>query len=145
MTPLRQAFIRELALRGMAARTQEFYIAAVRKLAEHYHLPPDQLSEEQLKEYLLYLSRDKQLAPSSVNQAVCAMRAFYGWVLHRDLGRLLEMLPRMRRQIRRPRVYSLKEIERLITEGTRSLRDRVLLMTVYATVLRRTAWKRESS
>jgi len=68
MTPLRQAFIRELALRGMAPRIQECYIAAVRKLAEHYPLPPDQLSEEQLKEYLLYLSRDKHLAPSSVNQ-----------------------------------------------------------------------------
>ena len=136
MTPLRQAYIRELALRGMAARTQESYLAAVYQLAKHYHLSPDRLSDEQLKEYLVYLSQTKRLAPSSVNQAVCALRNFYQWVLHRDVEMMEQTLPRMRRQIRRPRVYSLGEVERLLREGARSLRDRAFLMTVYGAGLR---------
>jgi integrase/recombinase XerD len=119
MTPLREAFIRELVLRGTAPRTQESYVAGVYHLARHYHVPPDAVTEAQLREYLLYLIQQRQLAPSSVNLAVCALRAFYQWVLHRDLAVLREALPRMIRQIHRPRVYSPQEIERLRTVGRR--------------------------
>jgi site-specific recombinase XerD len=136
MTPLREAYLRELALRGMAVRTQESYVGAVYLLAKHYRTAPDRLSDTQLTEYLLYLSQTKKLAPSSVNQAVCALRNFYGWVLNRDVEALGRVLPRMRRQIRRPQVYSRSEVERLIREGTQSLRDRAFLMTVYGTGLR---------
>lgn len=136
MTPLREAFLRELALRGMAERTQESYVGAIRQLAEHYHRPPDKLSDAELKSYLLYLSQERGLSPSTVNQAVCAMRAFYTWVVGRDVEQLAEVLPRQRRQIRRPRPYSQEEMQRLIQEGTRTLRDRALLMTVYGAGLR---------
>jgi site-specific recombinase XerD len=136
MTPLREAFLRELALRGMAERTQESYVGAIRLMAEHYHRPPDKLSDQELKDYLLHLSRGRGLSPSTVNQAVCAMRAFYAWVVGRDVEHLEEVLPRQRRQIRRPQLYSLEEITRLIQDGARTLRDRALLMTVYGAGLR---------
>ena len=52
MTTLRQNFIRELVIRGIASRTQESYVGAVYGLAKYYHQPPDQLSDEQLKQYI---------------------------------------------------------------------------------------------
>ena len=136
MTPLREAFIRELVLRGIAARTQESYIAAVYHLAKHYRLPPDRLDAQQLQDYVLFLIRERHLARSSVNQAISAFRAFYGWVLHRDVTALRRTLPRMKKPIRRPQVYSCGEIERLLTQGARSSRDRAFLMTVYGAGLR---------
>jgi hypothetical protein len=36
MTPLRQRMIEDVQLHGLAERTQEAYVAAVRQLAEHY-------------------------------------------------------------------------------------------------------------
>jgi hypothetical protein len=51
MTPLRQRFIEDMQLRGYSARTQEAYTQAVRQLAERYHRRPDQLREEQLRQY----------------------------------------------------------------------------------------------
>jgi len=77
MTPLRQNFIRELVLRGTSPRTQESYIAAVYGLARHYHRAPDQLGDEELKDYLFYLATERKLAPSSVNVTVCGLRALY--------------------------------------------------------------------
>lgn len=136
MTPLRAAFLRELALRGMAERTKESYIGAIRLLAEYYHRSPDKLSDQELRDYLLHLSRDKGRSASTVNQAVCAMRAFYAWVLGRDVEQLQEVLPRQRRQIRRPQLYSQDEVKRLLEEGTRTLRDRAFLMSVYGAGLR---------
>jgi hypothetical protein len=62
MTPLRQRMLEDMQLRGLSARTQECYVAAVRQLAGHFHTSPDRLTEEQLREYFLYLANEKQVA-----------------------------------------------------------------------------------
>ncbi|MBU0490485.1 MAG: phage integrase N-terminal SAM-like domain-containing protein, partial [Chloroflexi bacterium] len=46
----------DLQLRGLAENTQVAYVHAVRRLAEYYHKSPDQITEEELRQYLLYLS-----------------------------------------------------------------------------------------
>jgi integrase/recombinase XerD len=88
MTTLRHNFIRELVIRGIAARTQESYVAAVYGLAKHYHQPPDQLTDEQLKDYIFYLSEAKGLAPATLNLTVYALRSFYQLVLQRPVEEL---------------------------------------------------------
>lgn len=49
MTELRQRMLEDLRLRGLAPRTQEAYVRAVRQLAAHFHKSPDQISEEELR------------------------------------------------------------------------------------------------
>jgi integrase/recombinase XerD len=105
-------------------------------LAKYHHQSPDQLSDDQLKDFLFHLAQERQLSASTVNQAVCGLRAFYQWVLNRSPEVLRKKLPRMKRQIRRPQVYSPQEIERLLTRGCPRPRDRALLMTIYASGLR---------
>ena len=51
-----------MQLRGVSARTQECYARAVRQLAEHYHRSPDHLTEEDLRQYFLYLANEKRVA-----------------------------------------------------------------------------------
>jgi integrase/recombinase XerD len=136
MTPLRQYFIRELALRGMSPRTQVAYVAAVHRLAQYYHQAPDQLNEEQLKVYLLHLAQERHLAPSSLNQHVSALRCFYDLVLHRSPEVLRRAVPRVRKAIRRPQVFSVQELERLFTVGCPHPKHRAFLMTVYGAGLR---------
>jgi len=57
MTTLRQQFIRELVIRGMAPKTQDAYVRAVRDLAAHYRKRPDLVTDEEIKEYLMYLAQ----------------------------------------------------------------------------------------
>jgi integrase/recombinase XerD len=92
MTTLRQNFIRELVVRGMSPRTQESYVLQVYYLAKHYHKAPDQLSDQELKNYAFYLADQKHLAPSSINQAISALRCFYKLVLRRSADFLKEAL-----------------------------------------------------
>lgn len=61
---LRERMSQDLQLRGMAQRTHDGYLREVRKLAGHYHTPPDQLSEQQVADYLLYLINDCEFAAS---------------------------------------------------------------------------------
>ena len=50
-TALRQRMIQDLQLAGRSERTQEAYVRAVRKLADHYRQSPDQLTEPQVHDY----------------------------------------------------------------------------------------------
>ena len=136
MTTLRQNFNRELVIRGMATRTQEAYIRAVYELAKHYHKGPDQLGDEELKSYLYYLAQERKLSPSSVNQVVCGLRLFYKTVLQRSVAFLCTALPYRNRRVRRPQVFSVEEVERLLTVGCPRLKVRAFLMTVYGGGLR---------
>jgi hypothetical protein len=61
MTPLRLRMIEDMRLAGLAAGTQALYIQAVRRLAAHYRRSPDQLSEDEVRTYLLGL-RDRGVA-----------------------------------------------------------------------------------
>lgn len=135
MTPLREKFIRGLAIRGRAVRTQQSYTACVADLARYYKRSPDQISYEEVTVWIHHLIRERKLAPSSVNIAVNAVRFLYGVTLRRDTTMLLAALPRMKRNIRRAEVYARSELEALLSAPTQP-RDRAFLMTVYAGGLR---------
>ena len=76
MSLLREQFIRELVIRGMSVRTQETYVYWVHQLAKYYHLSPDRLSGDQLKDFLLHLVEQRKLVSSTLNQAASALRCF---------------------------------------------------------------------
>lgn len=93
MTVLRQRMLEDMQLRGLAPRTQESYLAAVRQLAVHYARSPDQLSDEELRQYFLYLRNEKRVAPNTAHVALNAVRFLYVQTLQRpwplrDLMRL---------------------------------------------------------
>jgi len=123
-------------LRGLALNTKENYIGAVYRLARHFRRSPDQISDEELRQYLLHLIRDEQRSHSTMIVTVSAFRFFYGRVLHRSTAAIEEALPRMRKRTIRPRVYSPEEIERLLNAKGLNPKHRVLLMTTYAAGLR---------
>jgi len=136
MTTLRQQLIQELVLRGCSPRTQEAYVYQVYQLAKYYRRPPDQLSDQQVRAYLFYLANERKLSASTLNQAVNAFRFFYERVLHRDVEALHRSLPHPRKEIRRPQVFSLQELEALFLRGCPHLKHRAFLMTVYGAGLR---------
>lgn len=71
---LRERMSQDLQLRGMSPRTQEGYLREVRKLACHYNSPPDQLTERQVGDYLLYLINDCDFAPGSLGVAYSGIK-----------------------------------------------------------------------
>lgn len=67
MTPLRQKLIDDLAVRGLSENTQISYVQSMKGLACHYRRSPDQLTPQQVQDYLLYLLKQRGLSPSSCN------------------------------------------------------------------------------
>jgi integrase/recombinase XerD len=135
MTTLRQKFIRDLAIRGRAQRTQQAYTTFVAELANHYHKSPDLLSYDEVADWLFYLQRERRLAASSLNIAVNAVRFFFQITLGRDTAELFAKVPRVKRESKRAHAYSVEEVEAIL-RAPRRPRDRAFLRMVYACGLR---------
>ena len=115
MTSLRAKYIRDLAIRGRATRTQQSYTSYVADLARHYRRSPDQISYEEVADWLHHLIKERHQAASSVNIAVNAVRFLYGVTLGRDVEALLASVPRMKRNTRRAEVYARSELEAILS------------------------------
>jgi Phage integrase, N-terminal SAM-like domain len=85
MSPLRQRMIEDMPLAGLAAGTQQHYIQAVRRLAAHYRRSPDQLSEEEVRAYLLDLCR-RGVARGTFQSNQYGLRFLYHHTLSRGWG-----------------------------------------------------------
>jgi integrase/recombinase XerD len=135
MTPLRAKYIRDLTIRGRSPRTQRAYIRYVSELARYYQRSPEQISYEEVTNWLYHLIKERQLSASSVNVAVNAVRFLYGITLGRNTEALTASVPHMKHPIRRAEVYARSELEAILSAPSQP-RDRAFLMTVYACGLR---------
>jgi integrase/recombinase XerD len=136
MTTLRQKLIDELEVRGLSRSTQVSYIGTVYRLAQYYHRAPDQISDHEVRGYLLHLLRERKLSRSTLIIAVSALRFFYRHVLQRPTEALETALPRMKKPVVRARVFSTEQIAQLLAVDGLNLKHRTMLMTTYAAGLR---------
>jgi site-specific recombinase XerD len=133
MTPLRQRMLEDMQLRGLSARTQETYLAAVQQLAIHYHLSPDLLTEEQVRQYFLFLRNQRHLAPNSINVALNALKFLYTYTLQRPWPFRDLIRPALPKKL--PVVLAPEEVWRII-EHVRRPQYRVCLSVISACGLR---------
>jgi site-specific recombinase XerD len=133
-TELRQRMHQDLQLAGLSQGTQQAYLRNVRQLAAHFNTPPDQLSEAQLRDYLLFLKNDKQLAASTLQLAYYGIRFFYTHTVPRDWQTLKRL--RIPKPKTLPDVLSIEEVRRLI-EAIRRPHYKAYLWTLYSLGLRR--------
>ncbi len=132
-TLLRQRMIDDLKLAGYSERTQEAYVASVRKLSEHYSRSPDLIDEEELRRYFLYLKDERKLKRGSITIALCGIKFFYQKTLQRQWS--VFDIARPPREVRLPVVLSREEVTQILA-GVRIAVYRVCLVTIYTCGLR---------
>ena len=133
-TVLRKKMHQDLQLAGLSEGTQGLYLRVLRQLAVHYDTPPDRLSEQQVRDYLLHLKNDKKSASSTLGIAYSAIKFFYSHTVPRDWPTLQRI--RVQKEKRLPDVLTIDEVRQLIG-AVRKLRFRAYFATVYSLGLRR--------
>lgn len=133
MNALRQKMIDDMQLHGFAVRTQEAYLLAVRQLAKHYRKSPDQIEEEELRQYFLFLKNEKHAARATCTLALCGIKFFYERTLGREWKTFAFLRPPKEKKL--PVVLSVAEVGQVLGCVHRS-RYRVCLTTIYACGLR---------
>lgn len=124
---------RDLQIRGYSIETQKAYLGHVRCFVRHFGRPPDQLTLENVNEYQHHLTKRGDLSGKSINVYVCALRFFYKTTLQRDWD--FDRIPYQKTGRRLPVVLSQEEVAAML-DGTKELRPRVILMTMYGAGLR---------
>ena len=132
-TPLRQKMIEDMQLKGLSEGTQEAYVRAVRGLADYYGKSPERISEPELRQYLLYLKNEKQVAASTCLQVVCGLKFLYEQTLGRKW--LILDFVKSKRGRKLPVVLSQEEVKRVLGR-LRGPHYRVCLGTIYSCGLR---------
>lgn len=85
MSSLRTRMIEDMTLAGLAKGTQQIYAGAVRQLAAHYKRSPDQLTEEQVRHYLLQL-RQRGAARGTFKTSQYGLRFLFRHTLRLNWG-----------------------------------------------------------
>ena len=112
MTALRQRMLADLQLRGLAPKTQQCDIEAVHHLAQHDRRAPDQLSEEELRQYFLFLLNEQQVAESTFRIHLYGIRFFYERTRQRPWPVFDLVRPRKSQTL--PVVWSPQEVRHLL-------------------------------
>ena len=133
MTVLRQKMIEDMQLRGFAEKTQDAYLLAVRQLAKHYRKSPDQIDEEELRQYFLFLKNEKHAARATCTVTLCGIKFFFQHTLGREWKTFDFLRPKKEKKL--PVVLSINEVRSILTHVHRR-HYRVCLSTIYACGLR---------
>jgi len=133
MGRLREQMKGDLELKGLSPKTQEIYLAQVKDFARYFNRSPEHLGEKEIKEYLLYLIRQKKASSSSVNQCYSALKFLYKRTLKRKWA--MEKIPRTKISKKLPVVLDREEVEALFSV-TNNLKHCAILMLIYASGLR---------
>lgn len=112
MTPLRQRMIEDMQLRGLAPHTQRAYLQAIQRLALYYHKSPDQITDEELRQYFLYLHHEKHIARSTATVVLSALKFFFEHTLRQPWPTLDLLRPRPTHKL--PVVLSVDEVWHIV-------------------------------
>jgi site-specific recombinase XerD len=133
MKRLRDQMLADLQLSGATQRTQKTYLREAGNLAKYFNRSPADLGEGELKEYMLYLMKERHLSAGTFRFYVAALKFLYRTTLKREWAVEKIRYPRAKRKL--PIVLDLSEVESLFAV-TPNLKHKVILMITYSSGLR---------
>jgi integrase/recombinase XerD len=133
MSLLRRRMIEDMKIRNLSPATQRCYVHAVAKFSQYFKRSPDRLGLAEVRAYQVHLVSGG-VSWGGFNQAVCALRFFYGVTLGRSAA-MVERIPYAGKLRHLPVVLSTDEVARFLA-GVPNLKHRMALMTAYAAGLR---------
>ena len=130
---LRKKMVEDLQLRGYAERTQSSYARSVRQLENYWHLPAEEISEQQVRDYFLYCRNDVGWSAATMRIAYSGIKFFYTKTLPMDWETI--KLLKIKRLSVPPTVLSIDEV-RLILNTARTPQAKAFFTTAYSCGLR---------
>jgi len=134
MTPLRQRMLEEMQIRNFSENTRKCYLQQVSLFARHFRRSPEGLGPANIRDYQLYLTNEKKLAPGSILIATSALRFLYAVTMKRPWD-VEEVLPMPKKPEKLPVILSPEEVRHFLSCIPRR-KARTALTVCYAAGLR---------
>jgi len=131
LPPVLKKLETELKLRGFSKQTSKMYLFYNRKFLEFIKKNPEEITDDDVKEFLASKISDDSLSNSSVALIKAALKFFYTDMLGKNMS--LIKTPKASKKL--PVVLTRKEIKDLI-DNTENIKHRLLIELLYSTGLR---------
>jgi integrase/recombinase XerD len=126
-------YLGHVELKGLAPRTVESYMFMAKQFATWSMADPELAEEEKVRDFFLYLRRERNYSPQSIRQARASLYGFFCEMLKRDWTVFASI--RAKDLVHMPAVLSREEVRRVLFAVKQS-RFRVCLMLIYECGLR---------
>lgn len=110
---LRQRMVEDMELHSLSANTQDRYIKGVRKLSRYSQRSPEKISENEVRDFIIYLIRESGLAPDTIRVIFYGVKFFYQKTLGRE-WKIFDVI-RLPKPQHLPVVLSFEEVKKIFT------------------------------
>lgn len=121
----------ELKLRGFSRQTSKMYLFYNRKFLEFTKKNPEEIMDDDIKEFLAYKMSDDSLSNASISLIKASLKFFYTEML----GKNMSLIKTPKATKRLPVVLSREEVKNLL-DNTQNIKHRLLIELLYSTGLR---------
>ncbi len=121
----------ELKLRGFSMQTSKMYLFYNRKFLDFMKKSPEDIEEDDIREFLAYKMSDDSLSNASIALIKASLKFFYMDMLGKNLS--LVRTPKASKKL--PVILTRSEIKNLL-ENTRNKKHRLLIELLYSSGLR---------
>ena len=129
-----EEMIKTLKLRQYSHNTIRTYTSLFKRFMHYYpDKNLDEVTEEEIRDYLIYLVDEKNVSQSHQNQSINAIKFYYEKVLGQPIKKYYIQRPKREKKL--PVVCSVEEIA-VILKGTTNLKHRCILYLIYSAGLR---------
>ncbi len=133
MGQLRTRMTKDLQLAGYSLLTAKAYLHYAEKFAAHYMRSPEEMGEEEIREFLLYVINELDYSHHTYRQVLAALNFLYKVTLKRPVE-VAHFKPR-KKISPLPEILSGGEVKALL-DAVVGMDYRAVLMTMYASGLR---------
>lgn len=128
-------FSDQLTLKRYSKNTIKAYKEQIIRFFEYFKtINPEDLTDENVKEYMLHLIKKKNLSLSYQKIVICAIKYFFEKVLRRETKSYYFDMPRSKER-KLPVVLSKNEVKKILN-CTNNLKHKAILSTIYSAGLR---------
>ena len=123
----------DLILKAYSPHTKRAYLRGVQQFVRHYMRSPEEMGETEVRNFLLYLVRDRQASPATQDMYVNALKFLYAVTLKRP--EVVKDIPHPKRPKTLPVILSPEEVLRVFA-AIRAVKYKAIIATAYAAGLR---------
>ena len=123
----------DLILKAYSPHTQKAYLRGARHFARHYMRSPQEMGEQEVRDFLLHLVRDRNASPATQDMYVNALKFLYAVTLKRP--EVVKDLSHPKRPKTLPDILSPAEVLRVFA-AIRSVKYKAIIAAAYAAGLR---------
>ena len=133
MTDVFTRFKEDLQLKGLSQRTIDMYVRAAKQLTEHYQKSPEEISDEELRQYFLYNKNERKWSRVASTISLCGIKHFFTLTLKREWTNLKFVRPEKEKKL--PVILSPNEVKAILNR-VQFPHHRACLKVIYSLGLR---------